>query len=104
MSEIKETFLPEMGGKGAIPINFTDIDNLIGKLLTIVDATFTDKEQREAQKSVIKSIVRDWGHSRYDYLPSIDWSFKYNPESRSSGDFSVTNVYQPFSSSSSTIN
>jgi len=36
---------------------------LEGKLLTLVDATFSDTEQRKAQKDIIKQIL--W-KSRYD--------------------------------------
>ena len=36
------------------------INTLIGVLLTLIDATFTDKEQRRAMKTCIKSRVWDW--------------------------------------------
>lgn len=37
--------------------DYTDENRLVGKLLTYIDATYTDKEQREAHKSIIKDIV-----------------------------------------------
>ncbi len=37
-----------------------DIDNLVGKLLTYVDATFTDVEQRKAHKDILRSSLWDW--------------------------------------------
>lgn len=41
-------------------INFDELDNLVGQLLTYVDATYTDLEQRKAHKSIIKNIARSW--------------------------------------------
>lgn len=41
-------------------INWEDLDGLMGRLLTHVDATIMDPVAREAQKSIVKSIVRDW--------------------------------------------
>lgn len=40
--------------------DFEDESRLVGKLLTYVDATYTDKEQREAHKSIMKDLV--YGH------------------------------------------
>jgi len=37
-----------------------DIDNLVARLLTHVDATFTDKEQREAHKKLLRHVAWDW--------------------------------------------
>lgn len=37
-----------------------DTNDLVGKLLTYVDATFTDPKQREAQKSIVKQTVYNW--------------------------------------------
>lgn len=34
--------------------------SLEGKLLTFIDASFSDKEQREAVKSIVKGIIRDY--------------------------------------------
>jgi len=36
------------------------ISNLVGKLLTIVDACNSDKEQRAAQKTLVTSEVWSW--------------------------------------------
>lgn len=47
---------------------------LEGRMLTFVDATFSDKEQREAVKSIIKGIVRDYYqemNQRIDYLINV---------------------------------
>lgn len=40
---------------------YTQISFLEGKLLTVVDASYSDREQREAVKSLIKKEVRTWG-------------------------------------------
>jgi len=37
--------------------DYTDEQRLIGKLLTYIDATYIDREQREAHKSLIKDMV-----------------------------------------------
>ena len=41
-------------------IDFADISSLTGQLLTYVDATYSDKEQREAHKSLVKKVLRNW--------------------------------------------
>lgn len=45
-------------------IAFDSINHLVGKLLTVVDAAFSDREQRKAAKDLIKVIPWDWyyGH------------------------------------------
>lgn len=37
-----------------------DIDNLVGKLLTYIDATYSDKDQRNAHKDIARQTVWDW--------------------------------------------
>jgi len=37
-----------------------DVKMLVGRLLTYIDATYTDKEQREAQKSLVRVLVYEW--------------------------------------------
>lgn len=50
-------------------INFTDIDSLVGQLLTYVDATYQDLEQRNAHKSIVKRTVRNWYRECEKELP-----------------------------------
>ena len=38
---------------------FQQVKNLLGKVLTVVDATYTDKEQRKAIKDIIKGHWSD---------------------------------------------
>ena len=44
----------------AVIIEHHKVANLVGKLLTYVDATFTDVEQRKAHKDIVNQIVYDW--------------------------------------------
>lgn len=44
-----------------VKLEMNDVSNLVGKLLTVADASFQDKEQREGVKSLIKQIVWAWG-------------------------------------------
>ena len=37
-----------------------DVSELEGKLLTHIDATFSDVQQRKAQKDIIRQMVWDW--------------------------------------------
>lgn len=37
-----------------------DISELEGKLLTHIDATFSDVQQRKAQKDIIRSLIWNW--------------------------------------------
>lgn len=51
-----------------------DINALVGQLLTYVDATFSDPEQRKAHKDIIKQIVYqshlDWQYRATEYIKS----------------------------------
>lgn len=44
----------------AVIAEWEDDNRLVGRLLTYVDATFTDIEQRKAHKDIVKDIV--YGH------------------------------------------
>lgn len=43
-----------------VQINYNDSYNLLGRLLTYVDATYSVKEQREAHKGIVKRTVKEW--------------------------------------------
>lgn len=47
-------------GEVAYPVNFEELYNLKGRLLTLIDATFTDAEQRKAQKDVVWHTLKSW--------------------------------------------
>jgi len=61
-------YYPEQG-KSDVPasgdinihiLEHSDGQKLLGRLLTYVDATFTDPEQRKAHKDIIRDIYYDW--------------------------------------------
>ena len=47
-------------GERKYPINYEEVYNLKGRLLTLIDATFTDPAQRKAFKDVAWQTVRSW--------------------------------------------
>lgn len=59
------------------------IGYLEGKILTIADATFGDKEQREAHKSLVRRMFREQRNHVdnivYGYDASSDGSVKADP-------------------------
>lgn len=44
----------------AVKITYEESGYLLGRLLTLVDATFQDQNQREAHKSLVRREVKDW--------------------------------------------
>lgn len=42
------------------PLYHNDVENLLGKILTYVDATYSDPQQRKAQKDLARQTVYDW--------------------------------------------
>jgi len=64
----------EIGGsyKSGYPLlHESNFRNLEGKMLTICDATFSDKEQREAFKRIIKNELRNWFSDEIDNVIGI---------------------------------
>lgn len=50
-----------VGGSYAIPImTYNDVNNMLGKILSFIDATHSDKEQKEATKKFLTRIVWDY--------------------------------------------
>jgi len=47
-------------GKTLYGINWQEVDNLVGRLLTLCDATFTDQVQRKAFKDMVRQHVKEW--------------------------------------------
>lgn len=65
-------------------IPYERVNDLVGKILTLVDATFSDKEQRKAMKDLFTQIPWSWynGHSdaltetwRKDKFPNYSKAF-----------------------------
>ena len=52
--------LVENGNEYEAIITRDDLSNLTGRLLTLIDASFTDKEQRNAQKSILRKEIINW--------------------------------------------
>lgn len=44
----------------AAVLSVDDINVIVGKLLTVIDATFVDKEQRQAMKDIFKTELWSW--------------------------------------------
>lgn len=75
-------------------INWDEINELLGVLLTYVDATYSDNEQRKAHKSLLKNAVRDWYNRCEEKLPV---------KARGLGDYfpySLEVEYQPWDTQS----
>lgn len=53
-------------------IGISDMNNLTGRLMTIVDATFSDREQRKAMKDLFNQATWGWFHDRNDVLGRVD--------------------------------
>lgn len=51
-------------------VHYPQINNLVGKFLTLVDATFQDPTQRKAFKDLISGIPWDWYTSQHDSMVS----------------------------------
>lgn len=49
-------------------IGVDDMNNLSGKLMTLIDATFVDKEQRKAMKDLFTQTAWGWYHDRESRL------------------------------------
>lgn len=45
-------------------LTHADLDNLTGKLLTYVDATYADAEQRKAHKGIVRDTLWSWFKDR----------------------------------------
>lgn len=71
---IRTDFDPEQDGSRRVSddvdpvVPFEHINHLVGKLLTIVDASTADKEQRQAQKDLFKQAAWDWYSAHGDAL------------------------------------
>lgn len=48
------------GDTNAVIINYRDTSNLLGKMLTYVDATYSDAEQRKAHKDIVRDMIYAW--------------------------------------------
>lgn len=44
-------------------LEHSDLSQVEGRILTIIDASFTDRQQREAVKSLVRVALWDWASS-----------------------------------------
>lgn len=63
--------LPYVGPK----ISCAELDNLIGRLLTLNDASTTDLPHRAAVKTLIKATCREWleDQAQDQRVPGFEW-------------------------------
>lgn len=64
-----------------VQICYSELGDLQGQLLTYVDATFIDEKQREAHKSIVKRVTKDWMNNLYHtqmpkYYDAGGWPIK----------------------------
>jgi hypothetical protein len=53
----------DTGSTGMAPVKIwghRDLSHLVGKLLTYIDATFADQQQRKAHKDILEQTIWDW--------------------------------------------
>jgi hypothetical protein len=55
-NQVRAEYLEKYGAL----VNWNELDDLIGKLLTHIDAIILDPTSREANKSIVKMLVREW--------------------------------------------
>lgn len=61
------------GDHNTLVVDTRDFSSLLGKLLTYVDATFSDQEQRKAHKDIVKNILWDFeGDLRTRAVQTVD--------------------------------
>lgn len=46
--------------------------HLEGKMLTIIDASYSDREQRDAIKSLVKKEIRNWSEWVLDLIVGVE--------------------------------
>lgn len=61
-------------------VDHSDLDSLIGQLMQHIEATYQDKEQREAQKNIVKRLCREWLVHIYEWQEGWEVSLNVNPK------------------------
>jgi hypothetical protein len=54
-------------------IRYERINDLVGKLLTLVDSMFSDPKQRKAAKDLFKQVAWDWYNAQTDLTVTEIW-------------------------------
>lgn len=65
-------------GETRYPVNYEELYNLKGRLLTLMDATFTDREQRKAMKDMVWQTLQAW-------MKDIETEAMWQPQPESGG-------------------
>lgn len=52
-------------GSNNIVVRREDLDRLVGKVLTMCDAMNSDKEQRNAWKSLLRTTIHEWHDEKF---------------------------------------
>lgn len=55
-------------------IFYENINNLVGKLLTLSDAVFSDLDQRKAHKELVTQTLWDWFHAQEPQMSAFQAS------------------------------
>lgn len=64
--------VPYAGLNGSYPtLKDDDFKHLEGKMLTLCDATFTNKEQREAFKKIVSNTLWSYFHEQVEITQSV---------------------------------
>jgi hypothetical protein len=63
---------PPRGDSNSVVIRYEDFRRLQGRLLTYIDATFNDPEQRKAHKDILKSNLYDWEKELHDRAVQVN--------------------------------
>lgn len=73
-------------GCTACPINYEEVYNLKGRLLTLVDATFQDPQQRKAFKDLVWQSLKGW-------FDDIERAGTWQPTDGDDSESSAQNAY-----------
>jgi len=74
-------------------VDHGDLDDLIGRLMNYVEATYQDKEQRDAHKRLVKRVCREWLDSVYKWENGWEIAFSVDPEEKKT-ESDWTNTYK----------
>jgi hypothetical protein len=70
----------------SILVNHGDLDCLVGQIMQYIEATYSDKEQREAHKRICKTTIREWLNHLYEWQKGWEIAVHVNPKSRQVSD------------------
>ena len=82
--ELANGFMTSMDSvtTGRVLIDHSHLSNLIGQLMQYIEATYQDKEQREAHKGIVKNICREWLTHQYEWQKGWEVAYHVNPNNK----------------------